>query len=685
MKNQWKNGFTLLEALGALVLFTLAVGMAMSGYLFSLKNINASDAQDELDMDVLIALESLKRDLRLSSLDQIYYYPEGAGPYQAISFPRAYDSDGDGLVELDSNGKVIWDETVIYHIRPTTPHELVKTTFFPRDNSLSDGARKKQLDLVVSKGDGSSAPNGVNASSRVLFSNLVNWNITALAGHFDAYASTPKNKSVNLGYRLLDGGPHEFKFNIVGKNENSSGYGIVLDKMVTAAPTVEQEAESLVITNQVGATAENIFDPSNGENLLSFPAGSLGDSFCLIMDIDKWVETNFRGGDKKEVFLQDTTIEFDQTMDPPDYVVQLKGNGLAWESSLQTGSQPTDPVAGSMRNWAVRVLQKGADLADSGNWLAFNGERCRLRFDSSSSAHLKISNVYIGEAVSSTNAVLDYDVATVKPVTFNNWTESPVAGGGESIVSDWIDMPIEKEKNYIISYRLDSSAAACNPAIWTDMRDSVAATTLVVTNGLAISTKAESWYGQYGVTPVPIKGVVGVSAIETSYPSSGYYISQIFDTGVAEPKYRDISWNADVPTGTSISFKVRTGSKPDLSDASDWGSVTTFNSSRSIPASYKRYIQFMALLSSSSGGVSSPTLKDVSIDWDGGSRMVSVGCVVAQRPQAGKVKIEVDGEELRSALKLDLEIYKEIYMMRGTTARISSSMKVDITPRNTGL
>ena len=683
---QNKKGFSLIEVTTATVIFIMAIGMAVSGYMFTLKNTTQGDVQDNLDMDVRIALESLKMDLRLSSLNQIHYYPEGPGPYQALSFPKAYDSDGDGIIEKDENGNIIWDETVVYHIRPTTPNQLVKTTFNPRDNTLTDAERQIQLENVVINGVGTSAANGSNARSHALFQNLLNWKIIPQAGQYDAYSPVAEQDILSLGYSLLAGGVHDFEIKVIGKNSSSSGHKVSLDRITFSSPNIEREAEGLTVISQNGATSAPEYRPddASGNYYLTFPASSAESSFTLSVDTDRWVETNFRGGAQKEVELNDTSIVFDETLSPKDYVVTLKGNDLSWEAALQTGTpQPADPVPGKMKNWVVRIMQKGSELADNGNWFAYNGLRCQLAFNAASNGRLQIDDVYIGEVADPADSVLDFDIATIHSVTFNGDRRSPVIESSQSVVSDWIDMPIDKEKNYLVSFRIIDSDDKCHPAIWTDIRGSVAKTCMAVTNNLAAAIPIGSWKFSYDKVAFP--AIFGLSNIKVTYPERGHYVSQVFDTAIASPTYNDISWNAELPPDTKLAFKVRTGNNPDLSDALDWRDISSFNSSKSISAAFKRYIQFMAILSSSGDGLSTPILKDVSIDWDAPPRMINVGGIIAKGPDHGQIEITVDGNPLRSALIVDLEIYKDIYSMKGASRRISSRMKVDVTPRNTSL
>ena len=62
----------------------------------------------------------------------------------------------------------------------------------------------------------------------------------------------------------------------------------------------------------------------------------------------------------------------------------------------------------------------------------------------------------------------------------------------------------------------------------------------------------------------------------TPYAASGSFDSQVFDGG--GPTYWDaISWNADLPAGTSLRFQVRTGERRSRPPAVDWGPDITIS------------------------------------------------------------------------------------------------------------
>jgi len=678
----------LVEVSAAIALLVVAIGLALGGYMYSIKNINEADIQNDLDIDVQLAMERLKRDLRLSSLDTMFYYPAGGGPYEAISFPVAYDSDGDGILEKDDEGKILWDETVVYHVRPTTPHQLVKTTFKPRDNSLSDAQRQAQIEAVVKTGSGAGTYNGQNASSHVIFQNLLHWKIEPKAGRFDAYSPVLTRDRASLGYMLLDPGMHDVTFKTVGKNSDASGYYIGVDQLFVSPSASPREGEAqLPAKSQSGAAAVAQYMPVGswkGSHQLLFPASAPGHTFTLSMANDRWEETNFIGIGYQ---ADDTRVEFDSTLVPRDHVVRLNGMGTSWEAAAQTATPvPGSVTNGAMANCAVRTLIKGAAMEQAGGWISMNGRRCKLTFRSAPGTSLIIGNVFIGESIS-TNSVdfRFYDESDVEQATFAGASATLVTGPA---TSDWIDLPIDREKSYVVAYSIANDPLHDAPCMWRDQNVgstnlALFATTLAPGAGSMIANDKD-WEDQ-GVVIVPTNRIFGLESLFVGYPEDGTYTSQVIDTHLAKPRYGDITWHANVPSGTALNFKVRSGNAPDLSDADSFETLTSFAYPRTVPASYNRYIQFQALMESDEKGLESPVLKDVAIGWAGQKQLVDVGGIFTKGPNYGVFEISIDGQPLRSALIVDLEIYKDTLTKNHENRRITSSLKVELTPRNSGL
>jgi len=668
-----KKGFTLVEVSASVVIMTLALGLAIGGFMFALKNTNENDVQSELDIDVQLAMERLKRDLRLSSLDKIFFYPQGPGPYTALSFPLAEDSDDDGLIELDSDGKIIWDKTVIYHVYPGSPDELRVTTFANRDNELSDALRQAQLDHVVINGNGSNTSNGNNASTKVIFENLLNWKIQQESGVFDTYAPELTRDRTDFGFVLLDNGSHTFKFTIVGKNSDSSGYKFGLDQLVVS-PSGEREAEAqLPVTAQSGATAVSRYMAGGsweGNHQLFFPATAKNQSFTLTMDNDRWEETNFEDYNSLH---EKTEVAFDKTSSPKDFVIQLLGREVAWEAEQQTSSKASAPNNTFLQGETVFVHLNGSALSNNGNCIAYEGRKCRLTFQAGSTGRLQVSDVRIGAIPPTTDSVQwitppdGFVDAKFKDSSGVSSIRSRVMNTNQTHTTEWIDLSINPTNNYLVAFTVENDANTCFPAAWAN---------------------ADSGFENYCLlksTGTKTNQIYGLAALETSYPEQGTYTSEIYDTRTDTPKFQQIKWNAELPSGTTLLTKIRSGDKDDLSDAPSWDSLSgSAVSGRSVEASYKRYIQVQAILTSSSDGLSTPKLKDFTIDWPGDLSLVNIGGIVTMGPDQGIVQLTVDGTPIQSALTIGLEIYKNIFSFKGKAKRISSSLDTEIRPRNTG-
>jgi prepilin-type N-terminal cleavage/methylation domain-containing protein len=662
-----KKGFTLIEVSAAVALLVLTLSLALAGYMFALKNINQGDVQNELDMDVQLAMERLKIDLRLSSLDTMFYHPFGAGPYKALSFPMAEDSDGDGVLEEDGDGNIIWDRTVIYHIRPTTPNQLVKTIFEPRNESLSDAQRQAQLESVVKYGVGDHTYNGQNASSDVIFENLLHWEIRPEEGRFDAYSPVLTRDSSSLGYILMDPGSHEIIFRVTDKNTASTGYKIGIDQLFASPSYSAREGEAqLPATAQSGASASSQYMSGDwkGNYQLIFPATGVGNSFTLTLENDLWEETNFGAiGYEAEA----TEFVFDETLSPKDFVVQLHGNDVTWTAEDQTFSPSGNAYTNAGFQGSSIVLHiNGSQLFNNGDWLINDGKKCQLIFEASALGGLQVDNVYI----SKTDAyeTLSFGSSgTPKQAFFGGLSTSPIMLNGSMARSDWIDLEINITNNYVVSFDIANNVANCYPVMRPNLLTSITNSECMVNGGLT-------------------NYLIGLSSIIGSYAEQGVYTSQIFDTHLTSPQYGDISWSAETPTDTSIAMKVRAGSNPDLSDASDWSAITGSSvNPHAVGTSYSRYVQFQAILTPDPATYTkTPLLKDVTIDWGGERQLVNIGGIFTMGPDYGMFDISVDGDPLRSALIVDLEIYRDERVVNHETRRITSSLQADLTPRNSG-
>ncbi len=681
-----RGGFTLVETLMAVAVLGTVVVVVIAGLLQLLRSIEQSSIQDELDIDVQTAMERIKHDLRLSSLDRMFFSPQGPGPYTAISFPLARDDDGDGAVERDEEGHIIWDQTVVYHVWGGEPNQLRLTVFDPRDNTLTDAERQVQVDRVVLDGNGPGAPNGAHAVTRVLFENLFRWSISPRGAVLDAYAPVETREvNVNLGSVSLGPGTHHFQFTVLGKNSASSGYRVGVDSLFATPSAARREGENLLPAWEVyGPVPTNILMEGgswSGNYHLLFPATAAGQYFTLAIDNDRWEETNFQqSGDVHE----NTVVQFDRTRLPHDFVVALQGQGTNWSAEAQTGDLFGQSVpSGLARGSAVRVLLRGEEM-DGGNWIGFNAARTRILFRSGLNESLRILSASLALADSTETSTMDAEAGTFQALTFSGQpgTDIPAASGAWS---DLLDFPVEQTASYLVTLLVADVPGFGGCWQWTDLVSTGLVSTFVIPKTGAPDTNtvvSAAWSARGDVESKP--GVWAVARMFSSYPESGAFVSDVFDTHAESPAYSEIRWNAQVPDGTSTQLKVRTGDEMDLSDAPAWPDVTPVPVYGVIDPGHGRFVQFRCELTSNAAYDATPELKDVTIKWYGPERVVDVGGTFTKGPDYGIFRVTVDGGEILTGLAADLEIFKDAPGF-AAKKRITSRLAVEIQPRNTGL
>ncbi|MDA0989327.1 MAG: prepilin-type N-terminal cleavage/methylation domain-containing protein [Verrucomicrobia bacterium] len=679
-----QQGFSLVEVVIAASLLVVVVTMAMASFMYVISRNNHSFIQNELDIDVQVSMERIKRDLRLSTLDKMFFYPDGAGPYIAMSFPLARDDDGDGAVELDGNTNIIWDQTLIYHAWSGSPNQLRLTTFDPRNGNLTDSERQAQVDSVAAVGNGSMTHNGSNATTIVVFENLFTWNVTPQAAPYDAYAdSLSRDIDAVLGSIVLDSGAHTLEFKVIDKNAASTGYKIGLDTIRASQSHSEREAEEqLPVTAQSGATAVNQYMSGgswNGNRQLYFPAAAIGDYFRITLDNDAWEESNFRAlGETHE----NTTVSFDTLISPSDFVVLLDGMSTNWLATEQTGatngySTAVDDLTGA----AIRVILRGNEMPN-GNWISSSGKKCKVLFKAGS-GDLYIEHAYIATCSNSESNTMDAVTGSEVRLTFSGANSANIAAGTH-LWSDVVAFAIDEEQSYLVSYLVRSTAGGGTAWEWPQTITPTEFDRYVIPAASApdeAAMKAATWSARGDVASY--SGIQGVEALFITYPTNGVYTSTIFDTAQSSPAYDSLSWSEVAPFGTDIRIRVRTGASNDLSDAAAWNSITPLTVPGSINPGDNRYVQFQAILDTDSSSTLTPKLRNVHIDWPGEERFVSVGGTMTKGPDYGVFQITVDGKSLKSAVVVNLEIFEYI-RSHGSSNLITSHLSAEITPRNSG-
>lgn len=677
-------GFTLAEVHIATMILALAMVTALGSFTYVNRNERVQSVQGSLDLDVRMVIERLRRDLWLSASDEIVLFPSGTGPYTAISFPVIQDLSPDASVPLDSQGRILWDTTLVYHLWEGPPAQLRITTLTPR-RALTLDERIAQLAEVVKAGG------HPEASTRVLISNLVEWELKTTGAQFDGYTPQPGRRSaVGLGSAILDGGPQVYTFRLVDRHPASSGYHLGMDTLTVSPTGAPREAEAQYpVFEESGGTAYIEHIPGgvwSGNYRLVFPAAGTGAHVALQMNHDQWEERNFLA---TGVRLDRTRVTFDEDLSPGTNVVKLDGKGRVWEASAQTRApdEETEAMA-NLAGAAVRVVLRGSQMLDGG-WLEFDGHNAWIGFRSGTeSLPLRLTGALIAECADPEDPALlmDFKPGTEQTITFEGATTAVVSGTRES---DRIDLLIERDKSYVISFLVDHEGATDAygyAGVWTPPDGVITFPSSYVIPAERAPTVADfeaaTWSVRSDVVASP--AVFAVEYVFAGYPPEGTFTSQIFDTLLPWPaSFESLDWTAHVPEGAGMDVRIRSGSEPDLSDAPDWDAVlATARGQR--PWISGRYVQVQATLFSGEESLATPRLADFTLAWDGEKRIVDVSGSFSTGPDHGVFEVLVNGTPLIHGVTVDLTVYRDQQLGAIARRRLTASAFAEIVPRNTG-
>lgn len=678
------EGFSLVELSVATAILVVGLAMGLTGLVYFINESREAQVQDELDIDVQTSMEKIKYDLRLSSLDHVFYSPATAAVHRAISFPMARDDDGDGALEVDANGKIIWDRTMIYHVWSGTPNRLLLSIFDPRDNTLTDQQRQAQVDNVLAAGNVSGWPGG-NSRTYTVFENLFEWSLRPSASLYDAYApAMQRDTQAYLGSALLTPGNHTLRFQVAGKNTASSNYRMGFDTLILSSSYSEREAETLLpVIAQSGATAASVYMEGgswSGNYQLYFPSTTVGHSVDVQLYNDEWIETNFSGTGSKH---ERTEVVFDTVLNPSEYTVQLRGMRYDWEATVQSGdSTGGSSGPGAMSSKAVRVLVRGSQMTGGGA-IRFEGARSWVLFTAGqgAGASLKIESAFIAECAGTTNASMNAVSGTFVPLLFSGNAGTTILAG-TARWSDICNMTIRPQKSYLISYRVNSGATEGSAYEWRQAPGMTGAYMVAITSGVPASVVSDvTWSTRSDVKQT--NALCGVQAIYATYPTNGMFTSRIYDTQMTAPAYSAINWSVTTPSGTALKMKTRTAADAEMLGAPAWSNVTVTASPGVFGGGTGRYVQFQTTLESDASRYNAPKLQSVAIRWPGQARIVNVGGTITKGPNYGMFKTFLDGQPMKSGIVLDLKIYKDV-RVHGAVKRVTSALSTEIVPRNTG-
>jgi len=662
-----EQGFTLVEVLFVAVISAMVIATILGTWIFAYNTWTVETERTNVRIDLIQALETIRNDLRLSSLTYISFYPNGAEPYSAISLPVAV-RDANGFFSLNADGEIDWDRTVIYHLSAEADgtSTLRRTVFDPRDNTMDETERDAQLTNVVTSGTG-----GVGSTTDTAFlKNVETFEISSIAPVIDFYydSSTPvREGKVVFGWAKLAAGDHQMRLEITGKNASSGGYAIGLDSIMIEPSGSEREVEyydsSFAPAGMLtlsGGSAARVHDTGWGnENYLEFDAGGVG-SYIEIEDYyDLWRESSFGQAALDNTWLDGeevrATLDLPQAFDSPAEAADAQD--IIWYAYQQTGDaaqegtdgyvNSADPTSAPGQAVVVRVLLKHDDIDLDPAAVTNMVDLVRIKFKAASAGELRIERAYITRMDMTSGSGYD-GLVNLAPggktideyhlhqqLFFKDISDIDGDGDDTEVIeqlvidptltereawSEWTAFPVVIQESgtdidYLVTFLvLDPAKAECT--YWDGSTTNVYCFQGDYTTDFEYAEGTPDWSGTYTATVYAANQVFAVSRID-SWVKTGTIESPIFDTTLASPAYNQIKWSENKPAGTDVSAKARSDPDEYLSGAADWSAVGA-----STISGNGRYLQFLATLSTEPF-------------WDSGTSTLSYADYITQQIGTG--------------------------------------------------
>lgn len=655
-----KKGLTLVELMITIAVSAIVLAGIVTFWGMASKNWTAEQLKSLMQQQIEVGIERMKRELRISTSnpnEMVFYDAPGTAnpPYEAISFPLPAYSDVDNrIIDRTTGGSINWGTTVLYHvyIDPETNITELRRTIFNNRADLTKEEREAQLATVVADGDGNNTcGSGETTNTETVFTNLVSLEIEGSA-KFDGYNSSIegiRSNNVGFGSALVTPGPHNVKFQIIGNNDASSGYGLGVDYVSLTQSVALKEGEDYYDTavphNGTKETPEDMFNNTNGvwsgNYHLEFSSSAVDSYIVMSIYYDEWRETNFDNGN----------ISWDHTQRDMtavhDYMIRLEGNDTTWRASDQLGVDKTDdsePHEG--KNIKVVILK---------DCLSCSGSAAKIKFSSSSAGPLKITSASFGVR----NRETPNFSGTEKPLSFSGASDILILAGA-TVQSDPFELTtgstIDKDADtdYLVSFDIDSIPANANCAIW---------------------DSSETGTNSY-IDSIPSEDIFAVEDIFVSYVAQGTCTSQVYDTKINNSEYPNYKTLSSDSGGGTVTLEARGGDKSDLSDATDW--LTS-----PVGMNGRQYAQFRVTLANTTFPYeSTPEVKSVYLNWDptaaNDKKLVDVSGYFTMRPDYGIFKILIDDKELIRGISVTMKIEESVL-----SSSYKSQHSVEIYPRNT--
>jgi prepilin-type N-terminal cleavage/methylation domain-containing protein len=688
-------GFTLIEVLIALALS----GLVLTGAMRLLLTILQRDAMSAEHVRIISEgqkmADFLRTTTRLTSLQEMRLFPE-PGPHNAVSYPLPPADMPVQNQTVGSDGYVDWGETVIIHAwPPQNSTEMRMTRFRPRDNSLTPEERMEQLEHVSTTGGGAATHNGSNASTLTLARVQADFSVrTAMSGYNFYAPNDTLDPNMYVGSIRLLSRENRIRFRVTGNASQSSGHDLTLDRFFLSPSGLSIEAEALMPPwDESGASAylvERVGAGWSGERAVRFPAAAAGAEVELTYFNDTWHEEWFlRRGAEFEKSVSELRTD-------PGFMGQWlrpAGRELAWFAPFQTdGDGESAPLPASLNGAAVRTVLRGRQAGDH---ITATGDGVRVTFRAGDEAGkgMHIIWAFISEAADHSSPKQQINTATTYQVRFGDPDapeDSVFILSQEEATSVPLDFPIDPEKSYVVSYSLGSSfSGGTSPGYPAWFPDAARRDTYIIP-GSALPGAADpqrltvlqlaDWDTYAALYDEP--GILGTAELNTTYFDEAVYTSRIVDTTLEAPQLKIFRHESEIPDDTTLTFRVRSCSTPDLSLASDWSSAFELPLNGTIDRAKSRYLQVQVRMTRDKVRDVIPRVRNFTLSWPGQERTLDFGGAFVRTARGGIADILVNDQPPATSFRAEIQLTGDEVARSPVPGARDWSINVETTPRN---
>ena len=410
------KGFTLTEVMIATVITTLLVAAISSAWIFTHKVWSGERKRTVMRIELLSAVESIKKDIRISSGDYMTFYPEDASSYSAVMMPLA-TVDSDGFFMVDTERKIVWDKTVFYFTSTDDSAPIfVRGVLDSWDGGLDEDGRYTLLESLINE------ELELDSSSVLVSGVLEGFYISPQSREVDFYfdSETPVRESdVIFGTVNITPGDHTLKFVSSGMNDDSEGFSFGLDDIRITPAGGAREAEYYIseyapeeIYDTGGATATRIYDSVfSNQNYLEYAASEVDDYIEFTDYYDLWRESSFDSASFNGIEFDGEEVRAMLVLPDEDLRTDPYGNDIVWESFNEVDGASGEPGDGDLPAGAIvlRTILSKEKIDPSGTETNLvRADAIRVKLLSSSVNPFKIDRAYITRRDTSVGAS-DYD------------------------------------------------------------------------------------------------------------------------------------------------------------------------------------------------------------------------------------------------------------------------------------